>query len=766
MRKQFLILPLFLMSAAMLPARTLTPAEALRRISDQPVTRSSVDADPVMTIESDQIPTLYIFNQSESGWMILSADDVAAPLIGYSRTGSFDPENIPENLSGWLDMCSSQIAQASAVNALPYSREVSQASEKEPIEPMLKTLWNQDAPYNRYCPGGNTYTGCVATAMAQVMKYYNWPLKAGENAKFSYTWDSKTLTADFSNYEFDWDNMLDEYSGNAGITGDAVAKLMQACGYSLHMRYSTTASAAYSEFVGNALVTYFDYDKGLHNEFRNLYPSAEWENMIYDNLKDVGPMVYWGGAHCFVCDGYDGNGYFHFNWGWSGAGDGYFLLTSLRPTAVGIGGANGDYTLNQGALFGIKPSDGSDSPLRYTFRIDELTDAYQGSLGFRLNGSFVNSSPYSVNGQFIYQIYSWDGSTKIMSCPVESPLCKNWGIDIETGNTNLVGFMQGSLKAVPDGTYRLYPAVEVDGVEYRFQCPPTIVGYVTITCRDGQATSVQIPSAGELTVSDVNSNGDYYLNSYIKVSGVARFTGWGDTNHPVYAVLVDSNGYIRAYSTTQKTLHFTAEGEPFEFVVPWFYDKGRAIEPGNYTLGVARSENGSFKILGSCPVKVNARVLRATLKTPINLSVENADAVDPEDIRIVAEVECSSGSVYQDAIFTIYKAGKVVRQERVPMYASTGYVSKLTFNTTLPDAAPGDDYYVYVTRDNAGRSEYISGKVDFKIMGTSGVTPVESDDDTPAEYFNLQGIRVDNANLTPGVYICRQGYKVTRVLVR
>lgn len=758
------------MSGLVAPARSLSPSEALGRATGQPVSRSSVAA-PVMTVGTADAPALYVFNRSEGGWIIVSADDVAAPVIGYSDSGSFDPENLPENLRGWLDLCSSEIRQASDAGVAPYmAPAVSRADEKAPIEPLVKTKWNQNSPYNKYCPNGNTYTGCVATAMAQVMKYYNWPEKAGDNANFSYSWGGQTYTADFRNYQFDWTNMLDTYVGGQYSTAqaDAVAKLMQACGYSVCMQYGTTASAAYCEQVASALVSYFNYDNGLSNEFRNLHSSAEWENMIYDNLKNVGPMVYWGGAHCFVCDGYRSDGYFHFNWGWSGGSDGYFLLTALAPGAGGIGAGTGDYTTNQGALLGVKPSTGTDSPRKYTFRIEELTDAYQGSIGFNLTGKFVNNSPYQVpEGKFVFQIYSEDGSKKITTCQVFNPgSCSIWGVNITTGNTVYITSMQASLSNVPDGNYRLYPAVLIDGVEYSFQCPPTIAGYVNITCQGGKAVEAVIPSTGELVVEDLNTYGDYFVSSYVKFSGVAKFTGEGDTNASINAVLLRADGTVRAYSSAPITMDFSSDGTPFEYIIPWFYDKAMTVEAGDYRFGIAKSENGLWKILGTCPVKVNARVPQPTFKTPVGLAVENATAVDPENIVITASIEGTAGVVYRDVIFTIFKGLNSVKQEYVPMYVSAGQTAEVVFKTSLPGAVPGDRYTVYVSRDNSGKMEYISGAVSFTIGDTSGLADIEADSDAPAEYFNLQGLRVDSVNLTPGIYIRRQGDKVTKVLVK
>ena len=780
MRKPLLLLSL----AAMLggptaTARSLSPAEALGRVTGQSVSRSSASAAPaapVMTVGQAEAPALYVFNRPEGGWMIVSADDVAIPLVGYSDSGSIDPADLPDNFKGWLDLCADGIRMASDFGAEPYSRSVSRSADtREPISPLVTTRWDQGSPYNTFCPkssGRSTYTGCVATAMAQVMKYHNWPDKAAENANLSYKWGSETLTEDFSNYEFDWANMTDTYTyGQYTETQtNAVAKLMQACGYSLRMGYGADASAAYSEQVGNALVSYFRYDSGLHNEFRSFHATDEWEQMIYDNLKNCGPMVYWGGAHCFVCDGYDKDGYFHFNWGWSGRSDGYFSLSMLKPSSLGTGGGTGDYTGNQGALLGVKPSTGADSPKKYTFCIDALSSAYAGSTYFNMYGSFVNRSPYTVSGEFIYQIYSEDGSKKIATSTVVSPLCNNWGIDILTGYTVTANSMMAKISGLSDGTYRVYPAVRVDGEEYSFQCPPTVVGYVLITVKGGQIVDSSIPKAGDLIVENIDTHGDFYVSSSIKISGVARFTGRAETNTAVKAVLLNPDGSVRAYSSSNITLDFSPEGTPFEFITDWFYDKGLAVDPGEWKFAIAMVENGAYTMLGTCPVTVNSRVPMPTYKSPVTVSVADAEAVDHNDIRVSISVEGLTGVVYRDFELRVFQSGflgAAVLKQAVPVYVSAGHTATETVSLSLPNAVAGQRYYVVAVVNNAGKEEYATDQnVYFTIGDTSGIADIEADGNAPVEYFNLQGMPVNADNLTPGIYIRRQGSNVTKIQIR
>lgn len=766
--KKLLLYSLLLTSGVVASARSLSPAEALGRLPGMAMSRSAEVMDPVMTVGTADAPTLYVFNRPDGGWMIVSADDVAAPLLGYSDTGSFDSANLPDNFKGWIESYDRQISAAAAAGSTAY-RPSRSADERTPIAPLVKTQWNQGSPYNLDCPKFNnisTYTGCVATAMAQVMKYYNWPPKASENATFDYKADGVSFTADFSNYEFDWDNMLDRYTTFSTEQANAVSKLMQACGYSIFMRYGTYASAAYNEMVGNALVTYYDYDYSLHNEYRAYHSSDAWENMIYDNLQNVGPMVYWGGAHCFVCDGYDKDGLFHFNWGWGGMQDGYFLLTALAPGAGGIGSGTGDYTMNQGALLGIKPSTGDDSQRQYTFRIDELNSVSASSSTLTILGKFANNSPYTVGGKVVYQVYSLDGTTKLTSCPTYTAFA-SWGIDTKTGNTTYLTQLIGSITGIPNGTYRVYPAIEIDGTEYSFQTPATIAGYIVVDYANGKLTSAEIPSTGELVIDDLSTNGDFYVKSKIKISGIAKFTGNGDTNTSITACLLREDGSVRANSTSPITLNFSEDGTPFEFIIPWFEnDKSLAVAAGDYTFGLAIAENGLYKMLGTCPVKVYDQVITPTCTATV--AVENPEAVDPENIKVTATFTGTAGVISDYFNLQLFRSSNnnvssnLITNQWLDMYFSAGQTVTAERSFSLPDAVAGETYNVTL-RDSRYKE---LKKVVFTIGEKSGIETVEADNEAPAEYFNLQGQPVNGDNLIPGIYIMRKGNEVKKVMIK
>ena len=373
-----LILSLSLLATGMCIAAPLTPEEAIDRLNANGLvqgTRGAVSLKPVM-IKNTSLgePSIYVFDTNDTpGFLVVSADDAVTPLLGYSNSYDFNPEEISPAMEGWLEQYSRQIEFVRENNLKGGEMANTRASLPawSAIAPLVKTTWNQNAPYNNLCPlqnGSRTYTGCVATAMSQVMNYFKYPEKGQGSISYSAEYVGE-LSLNFSTLTFDWANMLNNYNGTSDpiVNQNAVATLMMAAGYSVQMNYSTNQSGAISGYISGALVNYFNYDKGATYVPRSQVSYTEWATMIYNNLKNVGPIIYDGdtalsGGHSFVCDGYDGNGYFHFNWGWGGAGDGYFLLDSLDPSSIGIGGAIGGFDFRQDIILNIrKPQSGSQT---------------------------------------------------------------------------------------------------------------------------------------------------------------------------------------------------------------------------------------------------------------------------------------------------------------------------------------------------------------------------------------------------------------------
>ncbi len=370
MKKHFSLILCGLAISVSSQAAVLSPEEALRRLGTESLpsasTRGSVAQLPVYTaIDADGDAAIYVFDkQGAAGYLVVSADDAVAPLLGYADSGSFTYEVMPEQMKWWLGEYTRQIEYARANGLASYSITRS-GDERTPVAPLLKTRWNQGEPYNSLLPyvgGKQSVTGCVATAVAQVMKYWSYPAKGSGSATIVNPSTGLSESLNLADRAFDWDNMLDSYSRGQYTEeeAEAVAYLMKAVGYASGMEYGSSESSAFAYNAGLALINNFGYNPYLQYCDRSVYLASDWEDMIYNELASGRPVLYGGqstsGGHQFVCDGYSSDGYFHFNWGWGGMSDGYFLLNSLNPDALGTGGGlGGGFNYLQEATVGIQP---------------------------------------------------------------------------------------------------------------------------------------------------------------------------------------------------------------------------------------------------------------------------------------------------------------------------------------------------------------------------------------------------------------------------
>lgn len=332
----------------------------------------------------------YVFNLTDApGYVIIAGDDIATPVLGYSDNGSFDASNMPDGLRYWLGEYQRQLEYLKL-----HPECARQApSTSTPVKPLLTCNWNQSSPYNNNCPTYSSssgtkraVTGCVATATAQIMYYHKWPDQGtGSHSYSCYVNGSSratTLSANFANSHYDWANMIDNYDSNSTSTQNAaVAQLMSDVGISVDMGYGAS-SGAYSPDVVTALTTYFKYDKSATFLSRDSYGVDEWEQIIRNELSAKRPVYYSGqasgGGHAFVCDGYNADGYFHFNWGWGGMSNGYFILSMLNPGEQGIGSFEGGYNSSQGIIINIKPDEGGQPvqmPLKGSIKISTTTSS-------------------------------------------------------------------------------------------------------------------------------------------------------------------------------------------------------------------------------------------------------------------------------------------------------------------------------------------------------------------------------------------------------
>ena len=309
----------------------------------------------------------YVFNVGTNGFVMVSADDFYRPIIGYSDERNFDTNINPElgymldqliaSRTGRLTGKAAPKIAAEWESVMNSGRLISRHGGREKFY-LVQTRWDQGTPYNLYCPeaaggpGGRCYAGCVATAMSQMMKYWNHPVKGTG----SHTYNSggpgypsyPGLSANFGETTYDWDNMPIYLSNNSPQEQiEAVATLMYHCGVSVNMMYAPDGSGAYSQDVPQSIRQYFSYTNQAVYRSRDSYTYDVWASMLKESFDMGWPLYYSGqsseGGHAFVCDGYDDNGLFHYNWGWSGSGDDYYDFDLM------------DYNTSDGAIFIFVP---------------------------------------------------------------------------------------------------------------------------------------------------------------------------------------------------------------------------------------------------------------------------------------------------------------------------------------------------------------------------------------------------------------------------
>lgn len=378
-----MILALLLMVAMPMMAERVSP-ETARKVATTFLNNNGAKAAQLTDLSKEAgFPNLYIFSGSP-GFVVMAADDCVQPILGYSLTGKFMTEGMPENLKWWLHGYSGQIQEAieSKTKSSPsitkqwndlIAGKSNSATSEVVVEPLIQTKWNQESPYNSYCPKG-TVTGCVATAMAQVMKYWNYPTQG--QGSHAYTPENHPeygeQSANFGETTYDWANMTNTYgSSSTDIQKKAVATLMYHCGVAVDMNYGPSSeggSGAYSEIVPSAWVNYFKYAQSASKISRDAYTDSQWIAFLKNELNESRPLYYSGSntnsGHAFVCDGYRSDNYFHFNWGWGGydgsygsthGNNGYWAIGALSPGSGGTGSGSGTYNLNNAVIAWAEP---------------------------------------------------------------------------------------------------------------------------------------------------------------------------------------------------------------------------------------------------------------------------------------------------------------------------------------------------------------------------------------------------------------------------
>lgn len=362
-------------------------------------------------------------------------------------------------------------------------------SSRSPVSPLLTSRWNQGEPFNEYCPillgYGKAVTGCVATAMAQTLYYHRAESVTATTATIpGYDYDANGYSLRLSDIDkgetIDWDNMLDDYSGEIAFWKKAaVANLMLLCGQAVKTSYNTAAnggSSASMLLIPNALRDYFGYDKSTTFVERDYYSASSWDNLVYGELSHGRPVIYGGltstdGAHCFVVDGADGNGYYHVNWGWGGSCDGYYLLSVMTPADEDsvVEGLDDGFQYHQQAIINAEPNHGGKA---VTFPLAITDVAADGAM---LTFNAVNVSDHRASYTYAFGYADHDGTFRLATS----------GSNSVTLDSYFRLSASLSVDRLSPGTYHLFPACRIGALG----------GWMT--CWDDTATHYVLAVVGE-----------------------------------------------------------------------------------------------------------------------------------------------------------------------------------------------------------------------------------------------------------------------------
>lgn len=402
--------------------------------------RAAIQLQLVSTAATRGEVDYYAFNVDGGGFVIIAGDDRVKPILAYSTTGSFNPEDIAEGFAFTLESFCTEIHYVREHNLTATPDIVAEwqsvtttgslnrgGAARAVVGPLCQTIWNQNFPWNSQCPedpegnGGHVYAGCVATAMGQVMKYYDWPPRG--TGSYSYNPSGYAQqTANFGETDYHFELMplaLDSTSTEEDYF--YIAQFLHHCGIAVDMQYSGNGSGAYSESVPDALSDYFRYSSDSHITNYSYwgwggYTNEQWSQMLKDGgLDEHIPLYYSGsddsgaGGHAFVCDGYDENDYFHFNWGWSGRDDAWCPIGALNTTKYAFNTFNGftGHIIPNSSEYLDRPEEISD------FTIVEGDDMQSVNLSWTNPSNNLNGNPLGDFTVYVYRnneiIYTSDG---------------------------------------------------------------------------------------------------------------------------------------------------------------------------------------------------------------------------------------------------------------------------------------------------------------------------------------------------------------------
>lgn len=788
---RFIVSAAAVIAAVTASSETLTPAQALARVNNMATeatapgarrmaARALASATParIVTNHSSEAE-LYVFTPADGGMMLVSAESETPALIGYSDQYIAGAE-MPPALQMMIDNYAAEIAAMRAGDVIYGAAAQSRAegSDDMPeIAPLCSTRWNQDAPYNQRCPtvgGYRSVTGCVATAMAQVLKVYEYPAKCS-GGTYSYVWNNSYLTLNYDDVTLDWDAMTDTYNSSSSAESKAaVAELMRAVGYSANMNYSPEASGASSLDLQVGLVRNFGFDCTLGYYYREWFPLAQWQKMIYDVLAEGYPVYYDGvtadnqAGHAFVVDGYRGDNFFHLNWGWGGVSDGYFLLTALDPAIQGIGGASAGFDRSQGAILGLKKgqtTSSADAPYRFYSLGGFRTSVTSAKLGSAVSFKYtVNDAAYNASPNTATKVHSAVKMTKadgtvynFYSSTAYNNIATAYGI---------YSPMVTMSAALTDGKYTITPAVynPSNKTFYDVYYPIGVGGSIEAEVADGTITFNSSASRAALTATDVTIPATIYAKRAFNLSCTITNNGAEEYYGPVTVCLYEPGKFVKkaelstfiagvdagethTYNSTQLLSITTIPSGTYDLVL-LNQNNIRISEPVTANI-VTPDSSGKLKASGLTCTNNASNELTFTLK----LTASDGNFKGPVRICINNRGD--------------YTTSHVCVLESEELTIANGASQSVTISGDFSNGTVGENYTAYVYYDYEGEANEASGRqrCNFTLAEQSSINEVgAAAADTGAEFFDLSGRKVANP-AQKGIYIMRSGNKTTKIRI-
>lgn len=754
-------------------AKTMSPDEALSRFKTSSGFKGMKSAGPEYRLVSNK-GYVYIFSRGDSGFIVLAADDVAPLLLGYSDSGEYK-EGVNPAFDSWLDSYSKEIEYAINSGMPSYNESatphINAKNSMATVEPIVKTEWNQMAPYNDMCPkvnGHETVTGCVATAMSQVIRTHEWPVH-GKGTK-SYDWHAEydgftvdsTLTFDYASTIFDYTNMPYRYDKESTeVQKKAVAQLMLACGISVNMGYNIGESGASTRKMGASLIDIFDYDISVWMPQRDYYPLDEWESMIYADLAKGLPVLYSGfgtaGGHQFICDGYDGNGYYHFNWGWGGMSNGYFLLDALNPGSLGVGGGAGGFNYDQTACLNVmKPK--ADSKYRYLiYCLGNLTankPKIKTDEELYLEGPYYNYSMHKIpdNTYFGVAIISAANDTTYVVGNKVEELDPLYGID------NVIV----KWPALENGTYTLIPTFkDCYGNWHKIRTSLDKYGSYIVTVKDGETTLTR-EEKPDLKVTALTLDSKLFIDTNASVSFTVENDGDSEYIWNVAPALLDASGKVVAKGgTLEVDLAAGAKRVIDKDIIKFTAVADSTLPPGNYTLTVIDTDNNKSLADTAIELPVTLEDKPAVTKLEISdFKIASPDPVtDKDDVKFTLTLKCTEGYCsdnLQMYIFHAYGGYDVMSKSIESPLISAGESTDMTVDLDMKSIEAGQ-YMAIIYYEG----KEVSDAVYFQIKDDvpTGIDEIGSEAKGP--YYDLSGRRL-TAPPAHGLYIDSQRVRFAR----